>query len=300
MSAEIAAALARRSHKKARADHWEVDVETFARALTASAARAFGEATPDTDEVERYVSSLHLEDLALACACADGHAAAWDHVMSTLRPILYRTADALDPTGGARDLADAVWADLYGLKHPTGQRRSLLRSFHGRSTLATWLRSVLSQRQVDRFRAGRRERPLPEEESPATLPARAESPEPERPHYVIAMQRALARTLAALTPRERLRLRCYYAQELTLAETGRITGEHEATVSRQLARSRKAIRHDVERRLAHEAGLDAAQISECFASVVADAGPLDLRELLDGSRERKKAPLDRSQEEPIP
>jgi RNA polymerase sigma-70 factor len=300
MSAAIETALARRLHKRAHADRWGVTVEAFARTLSASAARALGESTPDADRIERHASSLHLEDLALACACADGHEGAWEHVMSTLRPILYRTADALDPAGGARDLADAVWADLYGLKHPDGQRRSLLRSFHGRSTLATWLRSVLAQRQVDRIRAGRRLRPLPDEESPAALPAGPEPIELERPRYVVEMQRALAGALAALTPRERLRLRCYYAQELTLAETGRVIGEHEATVSRQLARSRKSIRRHVERHLEHEAGLNPTQISECFASVVADAGPLDLREVLDDRQKRKKASLDRSQEEQVP
>ena len=36
--------------------------------------------------------------------------------MLEYRPILYRAADALDPSGGARDLADSLYADLYGLR----------------------------------------------------------------------------------------------------------------------------------------------------------------------------------------
>ena len=68
------------------------------------------------------------------------------------RPLLYRAADALDPHGGARDLADALYADLYGLPDAQGERQSLFRYYQGRSSLATWLRAVLSQRYVDRLR----------------------------------------------------------------------------------------------------------------------------------------------------
>jgi hypothetical protein len=72
-----------------------------------------------------------------------------------------------------------------------------------------------------------------------------------------------------LPARERLRLACYYVQALTLAETGRLLKEHEATVSRRLGRTRGAIRRDVERQLRAE-GLTSDQIAACFASVVED------------------------------
>jgi len=99
----------------------------------------------------------------LACACADGLEAAWDHFIREYRPTLYRAADAIDPTGGARDLADSLYAELFGLSERDGQRRSHLRYYHGRSSLGTWLRAVLSQRHVDRIRAGTRMEPLPDE-----------------------------------------------------------------------------------------------------------------------------------------
>jgi len=72
-------------------------------------------------------------------------------------------------------------------------------------------------------------------------------------------------------------------QDLTLAQAGRLLQEHEATVSRQLARTRRAIRGEVERMLCDEAGFDAAQIAECFSAVAADPGPLDLTRLFGGS-----------------
>ena len=110
-----------------------------------------------------------------------------------------------------------------------------------------------------------------------------------------SVDRLLAGTLKAravdrLDSRGRLRLGCYYVQELTLAEIGRLVGEHEATVSRQLARTRRALREDVERQLRVDHGLSEAQVAECFAAASEDAGPLDLGQLLG----RKKREPDRS------
>ena len=148
--------------------------------------------------------------------------------MLEYRPVLYRAADALDPSGGARELADSIYADLYS--------KSLFRYFQGRSSLATWLRAVLSQRYVDRLRAQRRFQPLPDEErAPESCGLQDAAPNPERSHDLHLMQQTLGRAIADLDPKDRLRLACYYAQGLTLAETGRVLKEHEATVSRQLA-----------------------------------------------------------------
>ena len=98
---------------------------------------------------------------------------------------------------------------------------------------------------------------------------------------------------------DRLRLACYYVQDLTLAETGRLLKEHEATASRQLARTRRDLRKNVERQLREESGLSDAQVTECFASASVDAGPLDLRLMLGDqvtgdSAVRKKSAPDRS------
>ena len=104
---------------------------------------------------------------------------------------------------------------------------------------------------------------------------------------------ALTRAVSELPSRERLRLACYYAQELTLAETGKLLGEHEATCSRHLARTRKALRGTIEAYLKRQHSLHDAEIAECFASVSQDAGELDLRQLL-GIDERKESRDDRS------
>ena len=294
--------LVDRMYHRAKADRWRVSKSSFAQALEASASRMFAGRTPEPRDLERYFSSLHLEDLALACACAAGDDEAWEHFVLTERPLLYRAADALDPGGGARELADSLYADLFGMREEGGERRSLFRYFHGRSSLITWLRAVLAQRHVDRLRTSRRVESLPEEESPFALAAPAQSIEPERDRYLRLIRDAFKRAVASLAARDRLRLACYYAQELTLAETGRMLGEHEATVSRGLARTRGAIRKAVERDLRDNSELSDAEISRCFECVTEDAGPLDLGDMLgagDGlpssSRSARKEPApDRS------
>jgi RNA polymerase sigma factor (sigma-70 family) len=248
------------------------------------------------------VNASYARDLELARQCAAGEEPAWERFVLEYRPLLYRAADALDATGGARDLADSLYADLYGMPDEGSDRRSLFRYFQGRSSLATWLRAVLSQRYVDRLRAQKRLQPLPDEDGFAPQQAASggtDLPDPARARHVELLYQSLAHALDGLDPRDRLRLACYYVQELTLAETGRLLKEHEATVSRQLARTRRELRTAVERALHDDARLSDAQIAECFTSVAEDAGPLDLRLLLGDSksgdeRARKKSVQDRS------
>jgi RNA polymerase sigma factor (sigma-70 family) len=167
-----------------------------------------------------------------------------------------------------------------------------LLSFSGRSSLATWLRAVLCQRFVDRVRAQRRLEPLPGEDDGLHHPA--EPADPNRGRYVELVTQALGRAVGQLSSKDRLRLSCYYVQELTLAEIGRLLKEHEATVSRQLARTRRAVRSAVERELRETAGLTEAQVAECVASVAADPGALDLQPLLVGSPGDREASSERS------
>jgi RNA polymerase sigma-70 factor len=277
-------------HARANAKRWGVTVTRFATALSASREHGLGrEAT--ASEVERYLTSLHLDDLALACACADGDDAAWEHFIRAYRPALYRAANALNPAGGSREIADALYGDLYGTKEKDGERQSLFRYFHGRSSLATWLRAVLSQRYVDSIRSARRTESI-DDEAHQNFVVAPPAPDPDRPKYLSLMRKALAVALMQLSDRDRLRLSLYYLQQLTLAEAGRILKEHEATVSRNLARTRAMLRKEAEAQLRLE-GLGADELERCFASVTADAGPMDLSAMLAGP-DCKSGEADRS------
>jgi RNA polymerase sigma-70 factor (ECF subfamily) len=283
-----------RLYGQSKAADWGVSETAFAAALERSALKTLAEGARDARRLERFLSSLHVGDLALACACAEGSEPAWDHFVREYRPILYRSADALAPGGAAREIADAVYADLFGLEKRDGERRSLFRYYHGRSSLATWLRAVLAQRHVDRVRAQRRLDPI---DQAASFPSGVAGPndtDPDQPKFLALVRLALLRAIAGLEDRDRLRLGCYYREGLTLAQTGRLLNEHEATVSRQLARTRKAIRAEVERYLRHEQGFGDDQIDRCFECTIDDPGPLDLEEMLGPGRARKDSEPERS------
>jgi RNA polymerase sigma factor (sigma-70 family) len=282
-----------RLHRASRAERWGVSLDQFADVVNRSVERAFEGVEPPARELNRYADALHLEDLALACACAAGRDDAWDHFILHHRPILYRSADALDPAGGARELADSLYADLYGMSD-AADRKSLFRYFHGRSSLATWLRAVLSQRHVDAMRAQRRIEPLPDADRGDVTPTATPSSDPDRHRLVHLVDAALRLAIDALVPKDRLRLRSYYVLQLTLAQIGRITGEHEATVSRQLSKTRRALREALERHLREVEHLSTDQVRRAVELAVDDPGGMDLQRAFDGSTDRKKTQVERS------
>ncbi|MEO7133384.1 MAG: sigma-70 family RNA polymerase sigma factor [Vicinamibacterales bacterium] len=283
---------AERLYRESDAERWKVPAEILSNALERSAQKAFAGRSPSEAELDRYFNALHLADLALACACAIGRDEAWDHFVREFRPGMYRAADAIDASGGAREIAETLYAELFGLQELDGRRQSVFRYFHGRSSLATWLRSLIAQRHVDRYRETKRLDPLPDDSSPASIPSESKAQHPDRARFVAAMHAVLSAAIGALAPRDRLRLACYYAQEMTLAQIGKLTNEHESTVSRQLAGTRRSIREEVERRLKSEHRFAAAEIDECFESIVDDAGQLDIGDWLEGSS--KKSEVGRS------
>src|ERR1700675_1185253 len=147
-------------------EQWGVSIERFTEELARCAAAGFRSKEPSGEELLAYVGALRLEDLGLACACADGVAEAWERFVGTYRNylracagvMLRRSASAPE----AKELADSLFAELYGLS--AEKRGSLLRYFHGRSSLRTWLRAVLAQRHVDKIRAGRKFEDLKDED----------------------------------------------------------------------------------------------------------------------------------------
>lgn len=278
---------------------WALTTESFGSALTRGIEKHFGTGVPPAKELGAYISGLHLEDLALACACAEGLTSAWDHFVSSYRPYL-RTAAAgilgcAAGSAAACDLADSLFADLYGLNE-AARSRSLFRYFHGRSSLKTWLRAVLAQRQIDSIRAARRVISIDDEEQGAAALKGAERKvalsassvaDPHRQHYLELFRRTLEVALGLLEPRDKNRLRLYYAEQRTLAEIGRELGEHESSVSRNLERARRELRRQVEQALrggaadangASKSGLSDAQIALCFEYAAEDA-PIDFDKL---------------------
>ena len=239
--------------------------------------------------LESYLETLYVADLALAGACSAGNGVAWDVFVAQYRPELNRAARAIAGESQGRELADSLYADLFGLRESEGRRKSLFEYFHGRSKLGTWLRAVLAQRHVDEMRRasqtesldetasdGQQESVLAKPKMPA-LPN--EAPDPERARLLAMLQAALMAVLSALDSRDRLRLAHYYVDGLTLAQIGKLLGEHEATVSRKLDRTRRDVRKRVEARLREKKELSEAQLHMCI-EYAREEWPFDLTRVL--------------------
>lgn len=251
----------------------EADVrETLARSVASWDDGKRGE------PVGSYLDSLHGEDLALAIACRSGVVAAWEKFIESYRPVLYAAARAICRDHvAARDLADSLWAELYGTEIRDGKRRSLLDYFHGRSSLKTWMRAILAQRHVDAIRAARRLEPL--DNLPEPRAADDDPPEPGHTQLMEIFAAVLSAALAALSGRDRLRLGYYYRDGLTLREIACAMGEHESTVSRKLGRTRRGLKRQVEKVLRRQHQLSEEQIRLCYDHAAEDA-PLRLEAAL--------------------
>ena len=237
---------------------WNLTAEQFQIVLAASAEHRFSHPgrsdSADGPKVQKYLEGLHLPDLALACACSAGNPAAWEQFVAEYRHALYRAAAAIAGESRSRELADSLYAELYGLRERAGERRSLFDYFHGRSKLATWLYAILAQRHVDDFRRSQKTESLDDPPGEGVFePASSDpAPDPEREIYLAMMQAAVGAALDRLEPPDRLRLAYYYADGLTLAEIGKLLGEHEATASRKLERTvAKPESRDCRRAIAH-------------------------------------------------
>jgi RNA polymerase sigma-70 factor len=294
-------------YAQSQSGRWGLSREGFSEALERSAKKRCASLSVTLHQLEEFLSALHLEDLALACACAEGREAAWEHFFATYRPYLRAAAAAILRCGSssaeACELADSLFADLYGLADGKGSARSLFRYFHGRSSLKTWLRAVLAQRHIDAIRAGRRFEELGEDDEQDSRQLAPSGPQlhPDDPHrerYLALFGRALSEAFAQLEPPDRERLRFYYTEEKTLAEIGRLLGEHESSVSRHLDRVRRNLRGAVETILrrgfgapngsAVEAGLGDPEIALCF-QYGAEHAPIDLDKLLPPTKPQNPA-----------
>lgn len=273
------------TYERGGAARWALPQGALLRALRESVRSWSAKlaAAPSAREVEDYLAALNAEDLALASACRIGAEPAWQYFIEHYRPMLYDAARRLaHDEARARELADSLYAELYGLEERRGERRSLLAYFHGRSTLKTWLRAVLAQRYVDSTRGAQRLEPLTAETADK-VSAADDPPDPDRGRYVDSFTQALNSALEALKPRERMRLNFHYVEDLTLKEIGRLMGEHESTVSRRLAQTRRQLRRQVERALGREARLNEEQIRLCYDYAM-ESYAVDLGRILGGPR----------------
>jgi RNA polymerase sigma-70 factor (ECF subfamily) len=209
-----------------------------------------------------------LQDLALAHACALGRDTAWQQFVARFREPL--TQSAISITGSVvmgHELADSLYAELFGLTERGDQRRSPLAYYSGRGSLKGFLRATLVQRNVDQHRRARREAPITEDD----LPAPSTAPAP-RPDVLVSLSRCLAAALGSLSPEERFLLSAWFLDRRTLLDISHILRVHEATVSRRLQRLTARLHKDLLKNL-QLSGMSKAAAEEALGT---DPRDLDL------------------------
>jgi RNA polymerase sigma-70 factor (ECF subfamily) len=217
--------------------------ESFSVILCEIGAKHAGASTSEKD-IRTFFLSLRVDELALARGCAAGHNSAWEIFLTRYREKLYLSALRIArEDSAARELADNLYADLYGTSTREGQRVSKLSSYTGRGSLEGWLRTVLAQEYVNRYRKTKRLVSL-DEESEEGQQFEAREPEPVTPSD-IRLAQATDNVLSSLPAEDRLLLSAYYLDGRTLAEIARMLGVHESTISRKLDKLAKALRKQI-------------------------------------------------------
>jgi len=241
--------------------------------------------------VQELYASLRVEDLALARASAAGNERAWERFLLRYREKLYDIAGYITrESSAARELADSLYADLYGMSARDGQRVSKLASYTGRGSLEGWLRTVMAQEHVNRYRKQRRLVSLDEENEEGVQYAAAE-PEPAvavEPRLEAAIDEALT----ALSSEDRFVLASYYLDDRTLADIARALSVHESTISRKVDKLAKSLRKHILAALGR-GGMSRRQAQEALEVDVRDLG-LNIRsrlaqETASGTFPEKKA-----------
>jgi len=232
--------------------------------------------------------TLRVADLALARACAAGQEKAWEVFLTRFREKLYDAGRAIagDDSRG-RELADSIYAELYGLSEREGMRASKLASYTGRGSLDGWLRTVLAQEFVNRYRTQKRLVSLEEKEEDGVS---FEAPRQEQQVPVDArLNDALDEVFREMASEDCTILAAYYLDKRKLAEIGRMLGFHEATASRKLERISKRLRQALFDALVKR-GMSHRQAEEALETDVRDL-QVNVRDRL--AQEKPAAPFNR-------
>jgi RNA polymerase sigma-70 factor, ECF subfamily len=233
--------------------------------------------------IAEFIDQLQADDLCLIVACEQGDEAAWGDLVARFTATVRSAArSASSNEDAAEDLAQSIWAELYGLRvREDGKPTSKLAYYSGRGSLAGWLRAVVGQLAVDQHRKQSR---LVQTEEDADLDRLAQHREEGNEQLLsigavnpeqslsdkfagAEMQKALARSVKELSDEDRLLVKLYYFDGLRLREAGAVLGVHEATASRRLTRIHGDLRRFVERILIGEKGWTKSETDRSFAEL---------------------------------
>ena len=268
------------------ADSRSLDADALAPRVRATVEKYLLRDNPDTStaEINKFVDEIQADDLCLIIACERGDENAWNDLVERFTPTVRSAARSASANeDAAEELAQSIWAELYGLRlRDDGRRATKLAYYSGRGSLAGWLRAVVGQLSVDTYR---KQSKLVQTEEDADLDRLARDARvSEAPAFVVSgvsnpeqslatrfaqtdLQDALSKAVQELAAEDRLLVKLYYFDNLRLREAGAVLGVHEATASRRLTRIQTDLRKRVGQILIAERGWTASETERSFAEV---------------------------------
>jgi RNA polymerase sigma-70 factor (ECF subfamily) len=215
----------------------------------------------DQDEATRETTSVNAGDVYLACACGDGNARALAEFESKY---LIPARDAIARIDRAPDFIAEVQQLLRErlLVGPDAK----IKGYRGRGPLAAWLRTA-AVRTAFNVRRTRME----SVDEPHGAEALDQLLDPElkmlKERHNALIQGTLERALAELDASDRLRLRYYYVDRLTLTKIAALEQAGVSTVFRRLDATTKALLAAIKRELAERLQLSGDSIDSLIRGV---------------------------------
>ena len=211
-------------------------------------------------QMEAFCRKLYLRDLVLAHACSLGEEAAWQEFLCCYADKLYRAALTIAREDRlAREMADTLLADLFCGSKIARKNKSKLSSYTGRGPLESWLKAILFQSTVDRYRAERRYVGL--EDAAIPISKSLFSDLQARSDESSSVEESLRIALSELKPEDKFLLVAYFLDRRSLAQIAGALRVHESTASRRLSKTLVHLRKRVIRKL-RARGLDERTIAD--------------------------------------
>lgn len=267
-------------------ESYSLTAELLVPRLTAAVEKYLLRHEPNTpvDDISSFSDEMQADDLCLILACERGDEKAWNDLVERFTSTVRSAArSATSNEDAAEELAQSIWAELYGLRtRKDGTAAGKLSYYSGRGSLAGWLRAVVAQLAVDVFRKQSRLVQTEEDVDLDRLARNAPLAELQtavisglhNPEQAISnrfaksdMQEALGLAIKELSAEDRLLVKLYYFDNLRLREAGTVLGVHEATASRRLSKVHTELRKRVGEILIQERGWTKVETERSFAEV---------------------------------
>jgi RNA polymerase sigma-70 factor (ECF subfamily) len=208
--------------------------EAFVRFLLTRAREAGFDRDPAS-----WARLLSLDDLYLAQACALRDAEAWAECSAAYFGFMRDFAGRFLRGADAAEVTDRVVAELW--------EKGKLAGYEGRSSLRTWLGTVVAHAALQAGKTIRRREIDTGHNASAVAKISGAAIAPEDAEAARLLAEIVADAIQGLPRDDRLLLLLHYEESLTLDEISPMLGSSKATLSRRLKRVREDIRAAVER-----------------------------------------------------